>query len=343
MQKSQASLKEKALSREIINDSERLKKQSRRLQIIENIWKYLFAILPLLGFLIFSIVPISISFLAMFNNINIYNPADGLKWNNFDAFRYVFTAKASDEFRSYDVHSWFLQSIRITLWVASTQFFTLFIALVISLLLAQKLKGSKLFQVLFFIPYICSSVAVALMWSWIFSNESFGILNTIFGTSIRWTEDVRFMTWCIIVAIIWQAPGYGIVMYKAAMANINASLYEAAELDGANWFSRVIHVTLPAIRPTTFYLMMAGVISGLMTFEIASLIVPATWVYPFGTNNMGITFMRLIYHLLEPNVITDESQPFVSEAAVISWAVFIVTAILSLIIMKLRDRSIRND
>lgn len=335
--------KKSFLSREVVNDSERLKKQTRRLQIIENIWKYLFAILPLLGFLIFSIVPISISFLAMFNDINIYNPTEGLKWNNFEAFRYVFTPKASDEFRSYDVHSWFMQSIRITFWVASTQFVTLFIALVISLLLAQKLKGSKLFQVLFFIPYICSSIAVGLMWSWIFSNESFGIVNTILGTSIRWTEDTRFMTWCIIIAIIWQAPGYGIVMYKAAMANINSSLYEAAELDGANWFSRVIHVTLPAIRPTTFYLMMAGVISGLMTFEIATLIVPATWVYPFGTENMGITFMRLIYHLLEPNVITDESQPFVSEAAVMSWSVFIVTATLSLIIMKLRDRSIRND
>ena len=77
MQTKNVATTERALSREIINDSERLKKQTRRLQIIENIWKYLFAILPLLGFLIFSIVPISISFLAMFNDINIYNPTEG--------------------------------------------------------------------------------------------------------------------------------------------------------------------------------------------------------------------------------------------------------------------------
>ncbi len=332
-----------ALSREICNDVERLKKRANHVAIIEGIWKYLFAILPLLGFIIFSIVPIAISFLAIFFDVNIYNPASGLRWNDFAAFKYIFVPKAETEFRSYDVNAWFTKSIGITLWIASTQFITLLIALAISLLIAQKLKGSKLFQVLFFIPYICSSVAVGLMWSWVFSNETFGILNTIFGTSIRWTEDPRFMTLCIIVATIWQAPGYGIVMYKAAMANVNSSLYEAAELDGANWFSRIIHVTLPAIRPTTFYLMMAGIISGLMTFEVASIIVQATWVFPFGTDNMGITFMRLIFHLLEPTVITDESQPFVSEAALISWLVFIIVATLSIIIMKLRDRSIAND
>lgn len=70
------------------------------------------------------------------------------------------------------------------MWVACTQFVTLLIALVISVLLATKPKGRKIFQILYFVPYICSSVAVSLMWRWFFNGETSGVLNTMLGTSI---------------------------------------------------------------------------------------------------------------------------------------------------------------
>lgn len=330
------------LSRDIKFNKDRIVNRNKRVRTIERIWIYLFAVLPLVGFLVFSIVPIGISFIAMFADVDIYDLSNGIKWNDFQGFKYVFTP-VGNETRTLDVNHYFVQSLFVTLWIASAQLVSLFIALTISILIAQHYKGSKAFQVMFFIPYICSSVAVALMWSWIFSNESFGILNTIFGQKIEWTKDTNLMTWTIVIATIWQAPGYGIVMYKAAMANVNNSLYEAAELDGASWFGRVIHVTIPSIAPTTFYLLMAGVLAGFMTFDMAVLLIPGEWTNPFGNGSMGITVVRLVYYLMEPDVISDVSQPFVSEAAIITWVLFIITAVLALVIMYFRARSMENE
>ena len=151
--------------------------------------------------------------MAMFMDVNLYNLGD-TSWNSFEEFRLVFDRSYSDTVPVH-VTELFTHSIGITLWIASTQLVTLCIALVISVLINSIKRGSKIFQVLFFIPYICSSVAVALMWEWVFSGEPFGFLNSILGTDIDWINNANTVTWCIVIAIIWQAPGYGIVMYKA--------------------------------------------------------------------------------------------------------------------------------
>jgi multiple sugar transport system permease protein len=226
------------------------------------------------------------------------------------------------------------------MWVASTQLLTLGIALVMAVLLERKLRGTGLFRVLFFIPYICSSVSVGLMWKWVFAYEG-GILNTLFGTNIEWLKDPTYMTWCIIIAVIWQAPGYGIVMYKAAFANVNASLYEAAALDGAGEWKTFRYITLPSIAPTTFYLMMAGVTAGVLTYDIAALVIEDAWGVPGGVESMGLTLMRLVYYLITNSTTTDANgvSYMVSCASVISWVLFLITGILSMILFKKRERS----
>lgn len=298
------------------------------------------AVIPFIGFLIFSIFPLIISFIALFCNVNLHNLSD-ITWNNFEGFKSVFIPQHAFELFQFDLSKYFYKSIWITLWIASTQIITLLISMVISALLAQKgLKGSKIFQVLFFIPYICSGVAVALMWKWIFNSEA-GILNSIFGTEVEWLNDPRTMTWCIIVAIIWQAPGYGIAMYKSAINNISSSLYEAASLDGAGGFKKFWHITVPGIAPTTFYLLLSGISAGLLTYDIAVLIISDAWGIPGGEGSMGLTMMRLVYFLMTNTGTTDANgvSYMVSCAAVISWLLFIVTAVLSVIVFKKRQKS----
>jgi multiple sugar transport system permease protein len=126
------------------------------------------------------------------------------------------------------------------------------------------------------------------MWRWILDYEG-GILNSILGTNIEWLRDPNTITWCIIIATIWQAPGYGIVMYKAAFSNINDALYEAAELDGANAWQKFRNVTLPGISPTTFFLLQAGAMAGLLTYDLVTLIIPDAWGVPGGVESMGLT------------------------------------------------------
>ncbi|MBQ2923755.1 MAG: sugar ABC transporter permease [Tyzzerella sp.] len=297
------------------------------------------AVIPLLGFIIFNGFPLLISFIGMFCNVDLYDLSN-IQWNNFEGFKSVFIERHAFDLFYFDLSKYFYKAIWITLWIASTQFITLGIALFIATLLREKMAGSKLFQVLFFIPYICSTVAVALMWRWIFDWEG-GILNSILGTDMKWLENPKTITWCIIIAVIWSAPGYGIVMYKAAFSNINSALYEAAAVDGANAWHKFRHVTLPGISPTTFFLMQAGIGAGLLTYDLAQLIIPNAWGVPGGNESMGLTMMRLVYYLITNSTTTDANgvSYMVSCACVISWLLFVVTGALSMVMFRLREKS----
>ena len=319
-----------------------LRPKKKKKWTVSSITSLLLAIIPLFGFLFFNGATLVISFLIMFCDVDLYDLGAGFVWNGFNGFKAVFIDGWANTNFALNISKYFYRACGITLWVASTQIITLLIALVISVLLATKPKGGRIFQILFFIPYICSSVAVSIMWRWIFSSDEAGVLNTILGKTILWTSDVKTMTWTIVIAIIWQAPGYGIVMYKAALANIDKEQYEAAALDGAVGFRKFWYITLPGISPTTFYLLLAGVNSGLLTYDIAALMIPTGWGSDVGgSENMGLTLMRLVYYLMGDDV-AQLNPSIYSCASVISWTLFVVTAILSFILFRKRQKSMEG-
>lgn len=314
-----------------------LRKIRRRKWTPQSFLALFLALLPMLGFLLFSTAPLVISLVALFCDVTIDWQGIGFAWNGFDGFKMIFThdfGMGTQFARDFSVVFW--KSLGITLWLGSTQFVTLLIALGLSVLLAVKLKGSKLFQVLFFVPHICSSVSVAFMWSWMFLGQPEGILNTIFGTAIRWLYDPKTIPWTIIVATIWQAPAYGIVMFKAALANVDQSQYEAASLDGANSFQKFWYVTIPGIMPTIFYLLIAGIGAGLLMYDMAALIVPDAWGSTIGgTDHMALTLMRLVYYFNEHRG-TDPVA--LSAASAISWILFLLVAPVSIWLYSLREK-----
>ena len=189
-------------------------------------------LIPLAAYVIFNGFPILISFVSMFTDMR-KNNLSTMHWNNFENF--IGYTDAYGEFHHgvfNDPRFW--KAWGVTLWLACAQIVSLSIALMIAYLLEQKIKGAKVFQVLFFIPYICSSIAVSVMWSWIFAYKN-GILNAILHTNINWLNNVdnpHTLTWAVLVTILWTAPCYGIVMYKAALKNVNPALYEAASQTG---------------------------------------------------------------------------------------------------------------
>lgn len=305
----------------------------------EHYFALFVACIPLLGFIVFNGFPLIISFIGMFCNVDLYDLTN-IQWNNFEGFKSVFIPGHANELFYFDLSKYFYKAVVITVWIASTQLITLAIALFIATLLREKPNGAKLFQILFFIPYICSTVAVSLMWRWILDMEG-GILNSILGTNIEWLRDPNTITWCIIIATIWQAPGYGIVMYKAAFSNINDALYEAAELDGANAWQKFRNVTLPGISPTTFFLLQAGVMAGLLTYDLAALIIPDAWGSVGGVESMGLTLLRLVYYLINNATTSDANgiSYMVSCACVISWLLFVVTGVISVILFDRREKN----
>lgn len=208
-------------------------------------WCWLVVALPFIGYVIFNIVPVVISIAAMFSDIE-HNQISTMKWNNFAHFVTFF----------HDAKYW--HALGITLWLTCAQFLSLLIALGIATLLNTQVRGSRFFQTLYFVPYICSTVAVSIMWNQVFSSSEAGVLNSILGTKIDWIGDANWLTWCIFIVILWPAPGYGIVMFVAAFKGIDPCLYEAAEIDGATAWQKYLRITLPQIAPMTLYLAMAA-------------------------------------------------------------------------------------
>lgn len=279
------------------------------------------ALIPIVSFFIFNGMPVVLSFISMFTDMDD-NMLDTMQWNSFANFGDVFT------------DSRFWKSWGTTLWLGSAQFVTLAIALVIAVLLEKKTVGAKAMQVLFFVPYICSTVAIAIMWSWIFHGDKLGVLNSLFGSNIKWLNDYDHpyrLVWCVYITILWQAPAYGIVMFKAALKNISPSLYEAADLDGANGFHKFWYITLPGIKSVTLFLVLAGITAGLGVFDSVLILAPIQWTGIAGPDDVGLTVNYYIY-------LKGVSRGEMEYAAVMSWILFAVTFIITFPIVRWRNK-----
>lgn len=281
----------------------------------------IFALIPLCAWAFFEAFPIMMSFVSLFGDIENYDIAT-FAWNNFESFKYVFT----------NPQSGFWIGLKNTLFVTSAQFVSLAISLTCAVLLNQNRRFTKVYEVMLFVPYVCSAVAVAIMWRWMF-NEDAGIINNILvsffgeGAKVNWMTDPRAYRWMLFIITVWKDPGYGIIMYKAALKNIDKSLYEAARIDGANEWKLFRYITFPKLSSTTLFLLLAGIINGMKCFDIAKIVSPLTWTGTAGPDNAGLT---LVYYAYLEGVTWDN----MSVASVVSWVLFIIIFILTYVNMK---------
>lgn len=246
----------------------------------ENISGFLLSLMPVIGFALFGLVPMILAIFMAFMHIEGFN-FDGSYFNHGQNFVDVLS------------DSLFWRSIGNTFYMSLSTFINIVLALVVAFLLTKNIRGKKVFRTIYFIPYVCSVVAITLMWQWIF-NTNYGIVNRILfpdGTGqINWFGDEKTFIPCLIVMGVWAGTGYGIILYGAALTNVNNSLYEAAKVDGANAFQSFLHVTLPAISPTTFYLLITGIIGSLQEFARPQIISGTG-----GPNNAGVTVVFYLY------------------------------------------------
>lgn len=277
--------------------------------------------IPIVAYFVFNGFPVALSFISMFTDMRA-NALSTMEWNGFQNFKDVFT------------DSRFWGSWKTTLILMTAQFVTLIIALVIAYLLEQKVKGAKVLQVIYFIPYICSGVAVAIMWMQVF-NTDLGFLNAILGDKINWLSDSEHpmrLIFCIYVTIVWQAPAYGIVMFKAALKNVNPALYEAASLDGAGALHKFWHVTMPSIKSVFLFLLLSSVTQGLAVFDAVLVLAPMDWNLIAGPKDVALT---VNYYIYIKGVYSKEME----YAAVMSWFMFIVTFLISFPIIRARNKA----
>lgn len=144
------------------------------------------------------------------------------------------------------------------------------IGLMTALLLQSELKGKNIYRFLVFSPWITPTVAISIVWSWIFQPKG-GIANQLLQmmglSSCQWMKSSDTALLSVIIVTVWKSIGYASIFYLTALDKIPRERYEAAMLDGANFWKKLIYITLPGVSPTTFFLLIITMVDALKAYD----------------------------------------------------------------------------
>ena len=228
-----------------------------------SMWVGLAFISPwVLGFLLLTVYPVVSSLYYSFCDYSILDRAVWVGALNY---------------RDMATDAVFWQSLYNTLRFAA---FSLPLGLIVSLMVAvmlnQKIVGRPLFRTIYFLPSLVPLVASVMLWIWIF-NGSFGLLNYALGLlgieGPNWLTDESWTMPSLVIMSLWGI-GNAVVIYLAALQDVPRHLYESADLDGANAWHRLRHITLPMISPVIYFNMVMGIIGSLQVFVQPYIMMP---------------------------------------------------------------------
>ncbi|HLP88176.1 MAG TPA: sugar ABC transporter permease [Nostocaceae cyanobacterium] len=174
------------------------------------------------------------------------------------------------------------------------------LALILAITLNSGIHGKNWWRILYFLPTITSSAVLTLIFMWIYNTD--GLLNNFlafFGLpTYNWLGDPNVALKGIMIMNIWSTAPYYMVIYLAALQDIPQTIYEAAELDGANGWEKIIHITLPLLNPVTFFVVAVGIIGTFQLFDQSYIFSSGTG----GPNNATLTVVLLIYQSVFRNL-----------------------------------------
>ena len=212
---------------------------------------------------------------------------------------------------------------------------TIFLALILAVLLNQKIRGRDTFRVILFIPTVTMASAIAMVWRWIF-NGDFGILNHLVklmgGTPHYWLGEEQTALFCVSIVSIWMGVGYNMIILLAGIQGIATTYYEAAELDGASPVQQFWRITLPLVTPTLFFVLTTTVISTLQIFDTIYMMIP--------TKAMAMTYTQSIVMYFYRNAFEFSKKGYASAIAVL---LFFIIMLLTLLQMRLQKKWVVYD
>ncbi|RUR86953.1 carbohydrate ABC transporter permease [Chlorogloeopsis fritschii PCC 9212] len=174
------------------------------------------------------------------------------------------------------------------------------LALVLAVTLNSGIRGKNLWRILYFLPTVTSSAVLTLIFMWIYNTN--GLLNDVLAflglPTYNWLGDPAVALKGIMIMNIWSTAPFYMVIYLAALQDIPQFLYEAAELDGANDWQKFIHITIPILKPVTFFVVAMGIIGTFQLFDQSYIFSNGTG----GPNNATLTVVLLIYQAVFRNL-----------------------------------------
>jgi ABC-type sugar transport system permease subunit len=221
----------------------------------------------------------------------------------------------------------FINAIKNTFtYLAFTVPLSVSISLVLSYLMNESLKGFQILKGIYFLPHIVSLVAVGVVWAWIFLPDRYGLLNSIlsvFGVDVKmWLADPDLAMAALVVIGVWKSIGYNMVIFIAGLLTIPRTLYEAAEIDGANSVQKFFRVTLPLLKPTIFFVMVSSSIYSL--FQIFDIVKVTTNGGPIGRTEMLVTYLYKVGFV----------EYEMGYASAIAFVLFILTVLITIVQKK---------
>ncbi len=241
---------------------------------------FLFLLPNLIGFLIFTLIPVILVFVLAFTN-----------WNGGNRMEFV----ALDNFINMWKDTSFTISLQNTLvYTIGTVPIIMIFAMLLSVVIFQLRRGSTLFRGMHFFPNITSIVAISVVWQFLY-NKSMGPINQVLlalgvENPPGWLSDKDWALAAVMIMIIWKSIGQYMVTYYAAIVGIPKDYYEAASIDGASTVQQFWYITLPQLRSVNFFVLITAIIASFKVF---------TPIYVMTGGGPGRATSVLVYYIYE--------------------------------------------
>jgi multiple sugar transport system permease protein len=255
----------------------------------------------LVGFLVFSAYPLVSSIYLSFTDYNIYTKPNFIGFQNYINLL-------------NDARFWKIMKNTV-LYVAGNVPLQVVLSLLLANLLNKKLRGITIFRTAFYIPVITSWVAAGVTLRWILASEV-GLLNTLLWSIFHvkgpaWLMDPRWAMISVIMANVWKGVGFNTMLYLAGLQDIPEEINDAALVDGTTKIQRFFYITIPLLRPTTFFVSAMAIINSFQVFDNVYVMtgggpMDATRVIVYHLYQVGFLFLRM------------------GEASAIAWVLFVI-------------------
>lgn len=239
---------------------------------------YSFLLPNIVGFCIFTFIPIIVSLVLSFTN-----------WDGFGEIQFVGLQNYTSLFSDHIFKTSLTNSVVYTLGYVPI---TLILALLVAMLLNKGVKGIKFFRAAFFLPHVTAALAVAVVWQLLYHPTAGPINQFLMSIGIenppKWLSSSQTSMYGVILMSIWKGIGYYMIIFLAGIQGIPGHLYEAAQIDGANKWHQFKNITIPMLSPVIFFTSIIAIINSFKVF---------TEVYALTGGGPGNSTNILVYNI----------------------------------------------
>ena len=286
---------------------------------LEAVWGYVMIAPLVLGLGVFFYLALGASFFVSLTEWDVLNVP---KWVGLENYRTLF---ADPTFRRALLNTAYYTLLSVPIGVL--------VSLVLAVALNTNLRFRNVYRLVFFLPVLTMPVAIGVVWNWIY-NPDFGLFNQLLGLfdgpRIKWLTDPHFAMPALVILSVWQGSGYGMIIFLAGLQNIPKEYYEAAQIDGATGWHRFLHVTLPLLSPTMFFVTVTSLISAFQIFDI---------VYAMTAGQASDTLRTVVYMIYEEGF----KYFRMGHATAIAWILFAVILVVTAVQLRLQRRWVHYE